>query len=109
MNTKNITIYFGKIMRKDLEKIKKKIIPVLKRYGIKKAGLFGSYASGDYDENSDIDLLVEIKKKNFSLLDFIDVKLNIEDETGKSVDLVEYKTIKPLIREIILNSEVRLI
>lgn len=109
MNTKDLTIYFGKIMRKDLEKIKNKIIPVLKRYGIKKAGLFGSYARGDYDENSDIDLLVEIKKKNFSLLDFIDVKLNIEDETGKSVDLVEYKTIKPLIRETILNSEVRLI
>ncbi len=96
-------------MKEDLKNIKNIIIPVLKKYGITRAGLFGSYARGDYDENSDIDLLVEIKDKNFSLLDFIDIKLNIEDETGKSVDLVEYKTIKPLIRDTILNSEVRLL
>ena len=96
-------------MKKDLKNIKNIIISVLKKYGITRAGLFGSYARGDYDENSDIDLLVEIKDKDFSLLDFIAVKLNIEDETGKSVDLVEYKTIKPIIRDAILNSEVRLL
>jgi len=77
-------------MRKDLEILKNKIVPVLKKQGIEKTGIFGSYACGDYNENSDIDLLVEIKKKGFSLLDFIGVKLDIEDETGKTIDLVEY-------------------
>jgi hypothetical protein len=96
-------------MEKDLKKIINKIIPVLKKNGIEKAGIFGSYARGDYNENSDIDILVEIEKKGFSLLDFIGIKLNIEDETGKSVDLVEYKTIKPLIKNEILKNEIRLL
>ncbi len=96
-------------MRKDLDKIINKIIPVLKKYEIKKAGLFGSYARGDFNQNSDIDLLVEINKHGFSLLDFIGIKLNIEDETGKKVDLVEYKTIKPLIKNEILKNEIRLL
>ena len=96
-------------MRKDLDEIINKIIPVLKKHGIKKAGLFGSYARGDFNQNSDIDLLVEINKHGFSLLDFIGIKLNIEDETGKKVDLVEYKTIKPLIKNEILKNEIRLL
>lgn len=40
----------------------KKTIPILKRYGVTKAAVFGSYARGEAKNNSDIDLLVEIKK-----------------------------------------------
>ncbi len=45
-----------------LEELKKKIRPILKSYGIKKAGVFGSLARGEGDAN-DIDLLVKIDKK----------------------------------------------
>lgn len=40
--------------------IKKTVIPVLKKYGVRKAFLFGWYARGDFDQNSDIDLLINI-------------------------------------------------
>ena len=48
-----------------------------------KAGIFGSYARGDQKEDSDIDILVEINDKNMSLLDFIELKLRLENILGK--------------------------
>ena len=95
-------------MRRDIEEIKQKISPILKRYGIKKAGLFGSVARGGMKEDSDIDMLVEIENP-ISLLDFIKIKLEIEKTLGREVDLVEYDTIKPLLKKRILNEEIRII
>lgn len=92
-----------------IENLKNKIIPILKRYRIKRAGLFGSLARGAEKEGSDIDLLVEIGNENFSLLDFVGVKLELEDALGRKVDLVEYSTLKPLIKNEILAEEVPLL
>lgn len=92
-------------MKTYIEEIKQKIIPILQRYGVMRAGLFGSYARGEMREDSDIDILVEIKS-NISLLDFVGIKLEIEEELGRKIDLVEYSTIKPLLKERILNEQV---
>jgi len=59
-------------------------------------------------EDSDVDILVEIEKP-ISLLDFIGIKLELEEALEKKVDLVEYNTIKPLLKERILNEQVRII
>lgn len=90
-----------------LDDIKLLVVPVLKKYNITKAGVFGSYAKGRASETSDIDLLVELTYP-FSLLDFVGVKLELEEILGKNVDLVEYQAIKPIIRDSILNSEIRI-
>ena len=92
-------------MKIDIEDLKRKILPILQRYGVKRVGLFGSYIRGDMREDSDIDILVEIEK-DISLLDFVGVKLEIEEALGIKVDLVEYDTIKPLLREKILKEQV---
>jgi len=89
-----------------LEEIKEKIVPILKRYGIKKAGVFGSLVRGEAREDSDLDILVEIERDDISLLDFVGIKLELEEALDRRVDLVEYCTIKPLIRERILREEV---
>jgi len=94
---------------KEIEKIKQKIKDILKKNKVKRAGIFGSYARGEQKENSDIDILVEIDDKNMSLLGFIDMKLALQDGLGKKVDLVEYSTIKPRIKESVLNEQVRII
>jgi predicted nucleotidyltransferase len=88
----------------NLENIKHKIRPVLDKYKIKRAGIFGSSARGDSDAN-DIDLLVKIDRK-ISLLDFIGIKQDLEDVLGKNVDLVEYDSLKPALKDDILNEEV---
>ena len=89
----------------DMEGVKQKILPILQRHGVTKAGLFGSLVRGEVKKNSDIDVLVEIEDA-ISLLDFVGIKIELEEATGRKVDLVEYDTIKPLLRERILNEQV---
>lgn len=92
-------------MEIDIAKIKQKILPILHRYGVTRVGLFGSYVRGEMREDSDIDIVVKIEK-DISLLDFVELKLEIEEVLGRKVDLVEYNTIKPLLRERILKEQV---
>ena len=93
---------------KEIRAIKRRIINVIKKYKITKAGIFGSYARGENKKNSDIHILVEIKDKKMSLLGFVGIKLELEDSLKRKVDLVEYDTIKPLIKDRILKEEVRI-
>ena len=91
-----------------LEGIKKLVLPVLRRHSVKRAGVFGSVVRGEATPESDVDLLVELDKQA-SLLDFIGIKLDLEDVLGRSVDLVEYAAIKPRLRDGILRDEVPLL
>jgi hypothetical protein len=81
------------------------IIPILKKYGVRKAALFGSVVRGEQRKDSDIDILVDIQK-DISLLEFIGLKQELEDALGHPVDLVEYGTIKPLLKDRILGEQV---
>ncbi len=83
------------------------IVPVLKKHKVTKAGIFGSYAKNKATAQSDLDLLVELTYP-MSSIDFSGLKIELEDLVGKSVDLVEYKAIKPIIKDNILKSEVRI-
>ena len=60
---------------------------------------------GEAREDSDIDILVEIESR-MSLLDFVGLKLELEEALGKPVDLGEYSEIKPIIKKQILEEEV---
>ncbi len=97
-----------KITDKKLQRIAKIAVPILKKNGVIKAGIFGSYARGQAQKRSDIDLLVKIKKK-MGLLEFAGIKVKLEEKLKKKVDLVEYGTIKPLIKKEILSDEVRIL
>lgn len=88
-----------------LNELKKNVNPILRKSGVKKAGIFGSYVRDEAREDSDLDILVEIED-NISLLDFAGIKVELEDKLGISVDLVEYKTLKPQLRKSILEDEV---
>lgn len=88
--------------------LKKKSIPILKRYGVKRAAVFGSFARKQMRKSSDIDILVDIQK-DISLLDFVGLKLEIEKALGKKVDLVEYNTIKPLIKERVIREQLMIL
>ena len=91
-----------------IDEIREKIVVILKKHGVKRAGLFGSYVRGEEKIDSDIDILVEVKK-DLSLLDFVGIKLEIEDKLHHKVDLVEYSTIKPLIKKRIMDEERRIL
>jgi len=88
----------------NVEKITAIILPILRRYGVTRAGLFGSVVRDEMHEDSDIDLLVEISA-DLSLLDMVGLKLEIEAALNRKVDLVEYCTLKPHLRERILSEQ----
>lgn len=77
--------------------IKERITPICRRYGVKKAYLFGSYARGEETEASDIDLRIE-KGSIKSLFTLIGFRLDIMEVLQKDVDLLsvlpESKTFK---------------
>jgi len=91
-----------------IQGIKEKIAPILQQYGITKAAIFGSFAKGETKISSDVDILVEIKS-DMSLLDFIGIKIKLEEAIKMKVDLVEYDTIKPIIKERILAEQVAIL
>lgn len=95
-------------MKLDISNIKRKILPILKPYEVVRVGLFGSSARGETTETSDIDILVDIKK-DISLLEFVGLKLKLEEALGKAVDLVEYQTIKPALKERILKEQIQIL
>lgn len=85
-----------------------KIRQILIKWGIKKAGLFGSFARKEERGDSDIDILIE-PPEGFTLLDLSGLALEIEDVVGKKVDIVTYRSIHPLLRDKILSEEVRIL
>jgi predicted nucleotidyltransferase len=94
----------GNTVNANVRHIRKSILPILRRYGVSKAGLFGSVVSSQMLPESDIDILVQIDK-DISLLDFVGMKLELEEALNRNVDLVEYDTIKPLLREKVLQQQ----
>lgn len=67
------------------------------RFGVRSMGLFGSYATGEATEQSDVDILVDV---DLSIgLGFVTLAETIEDELGLPVDLVSVRAIKPRYRE----------
>ncbi|MEW5996168.1 MAG: nucleotidyltransferase domain-containing protein [Candidatus Micrarchaeota archaeon] len=78
------------------EEIIQRIKQVLAGHGIKKAYLFGSFARNEPKYN-DIDIAIEPPKGKFSLLDLVGVEQELEDKTGKHVDVVLLRSMKPRI------------
>ena len=83
---------------------KKKIVPILKKQGVLKVALFGSFAKGKETKKSDVDLLVKLKK-NKSLLDLVELKLELEESLDRKVDIVTYNSLHPLLKKIILSEQ----
>lgn len=95
-------------INKNLIKLKPKIIEIIKKQGIKKAGIFGSYAKGEQKDNSDIDILIEPTKK-MGFFDIIRLENELKKRLNKDVDLLTYASIHNLLRNGILKEEVRII
>ena len=104
---KNFNLLIKNRKKEIIEYIKPKIIKVLKRYGIKRASLIGSYARGEQRKNSDVDVLIEPPKGlGFG---FVGIALDLEKALKRKVDLITYKGISPYLKKYILEDEVRII
>ena len=77
-----------------LEEIKTKIQPIIQKYRIPAIYLFGSYARGEANEESDIDLLVDTTGTELtSLLRLGALYCDLEEIFGKRIDLITVRAI----------------
>ena len=95
-------------MNVTVQSLVERSLPILRRYGVSRAGVFGSHARGEARENSDLDVLVELPDRS-SLLDLIGLQLELGDALGISVDAHTYRSLHPLLRDRILAEEVRIL
>lgn len=54
---------------------------------VRKAWLFGSYARGQADTESDVDLLVNVDYQQLDVFDYLDWPIQLASSLGKKVDL----------------------
>ena len=88
-----------------LSRLRPKIVRILKKHKVRRAGIFGSFARGEQKKRSDVDILVEAPKGT-GLLGLARMELDLESAIGRKVDLLTYRSIHPLLKRRILSEEV---
>lgn len=81
----------------NIEEVKQKITPVLRKYLVEYAGVFGSVARGQERPDSDVDILVRFEKVP-SLVQFIRMENELKETLQKKVDVVVQGSEKPFIK-----------
>jgi len=95
-------------MNKEVLKIKNKIVPTLKEYNVTKASIFGSYARGEQNKKSDVDIMIDIYRGT-DLIELIRLKNKLEKIIKKKVDLVEYSGIRKELKSSILDNNIQIL
>jgi predicted nucleotidyltransferase len=79
----------------------------LRRLGVSHAAVFGSVARGEARADSDIDVLVDLDRdRPLGIFDYARLKLYIDEILNGAGDVVNRRTLKPLLRDSILRDAV---
>lgn len=76
------------------------------KFGVKRIGIFGSFARGEEKEDSDLDVLVVFEEGQKTFDNYMDLKFYLEDLFGREVDLVTEKALRPQLEDIIMKEVV---
>jgi uncharacterized protein len=76
----------------------------LKKFGVVKIGLFGSYIKESETDKSDIDILIKYSSDSLSFGNYMDTKLFLEALLGNKVDLVIDEDLRIELKDEILNT-----
>lgn len=76
------------------EEIEATVVSILGKHGVRKIGLFGSYARGEERPESDLDLLVDFRDQK-SLLTLVRIERELSESLGIKVDLLTEQAISP--------------
>lgn len=78
--------------------------PEIRKYGVKRIGLFGSCVRGEARRESDVDVLVEFKQPTFD--NYMELKFFLEGLFGRKVDLVLADSLKDQIKPDVMREVV---
>jgi len=88
--------------QQEIEQKLKTLKPILsKKFNVNRLGYFGSFATGNATEASDIDILVDFDKPIG--WDFFDLQDFLFENLNRKIDLVSIKALKPQLEHNILN------
>ena len=91
-------------MSDELKKIKEKATQVLVKYPVTYAGVFGSFARGEENRDSDVDIMIRlVPEHTFSLFDLVGLESELAENIGRKVDLFTEKGIDKYIRKYIMQ------
>ena len=82
-----------------LEILQKEKPELVRRYGVTRLALFGSYARDDQREESDVDIMVDVEPSIG--LGFVELADRIEEVLGVRTEVVSRRAIKPRYWEVI--------
>ena len=92
----------------DILKTLKLVNPeVKKKYRAEIRGVFGSYARGESDSSSDVDVLVHFED-SADLIDFVGLTHFLEEKLNSKVDIVPQDDIRQELKESILQEAIYL-
>jgi hypothetical protein len=86
-----------------LKLLKKHGRKIREKYGVRKIGIFGSFARGDEKGGSDIDVLVEFEPGYETFDNYMELKFFLEELFGVKVDLVTLDSLRPQIKKAVLK------
>lgn len=75
----------------------------LRAFGVKRLGIFGSFARGQQSADSDIDVLVEFEPAQKTFDNFMQLSFFLEDLLQRQVELVTPESISPYLRPYIVS------
>jgi len=91
-----------------LASVRKKISPILEQHRVKRASVFGSFATGRQKPRSDLDLIVQFSEKS-SLLHLASLKIALEDAINRKVDILTPNAVHKKLKKHIAKKLIRIL
>ena len=77
---------------------------LVKRFSVKRIGVFGSMARDEHEAASDVDIVVDLAEPTFD--HYMDLKFFLEEVLGREVDLLMADAVKPRLKPTTLQETV---
>lgn len=94
------------VSRSEILREIKKIEPKLRQMKVKELYLFGSFARGEANQTSDVDVLVTFSDR-VDLFDLADLKHLLQDLFGRNVDIVMKEALRKEFKEQVEEEMIR--
>jgi predicted nucleotidyltransferase len=103
INPRWYTIFVKALVKSDIVEFLKNNSQTINAFGVRKIGLFGSFAKNKQAQNSDIDILVEFNTEYLTYENYINLAYYLEDNLDRKIDLITADSLSPYIGPHILK------